>query len=67
MRILYLELAFQDCSLALYYLNFLYSLLSSLQIRTFANKHRGVRGELVNSTNRTDDSIANDALFSIGG
>ena len=67
MRILYLELAFQDCSLALYYLNFLYSPPSSLQIRTFANKHGGVRGELVNITNRTGDSMANDALFSIGG
>jgi hypothetical protein len=34
---------------------------------TVANKQGVIRGESVNSTDRTSDSMLNDALFSVGG
>lgn len=40
---------------------------NSSQAHTVANEQGSVRGELVDSTNRTGDSIANDPLLSVGG
>jgi hypothetical protein len=63
----HLKLILQSCSLELCYLSFVSDPPSFLLTSVVASEQGGDRGELVDGTNRTSDSITNDKLFGGGG
>jgi hypothetical protein len=67
MRTPYLKLTFQSCSLELCHLGFVSDPPSFLLTLVVASKQGGDRGESVDGTNRTSDSMINDKLFGGGG
>jgi hypothetical protein len=62
-----LKLTLQGCSLQFCHLSFVSDPPSSSLAFVVANEQGGDGGESVDGTDRTSDSMVNDALSSIGG
>jgi hypothetical protein len=67
MRIGYLKLTLQSCSLELCHLSFVSNPPSFLLTSVVAEEQGGDGEESVDGTNRTSDSMINDKLFGGGG